>query len=249
MAATRGQPPRGPYAGKSAVLAWRVRPDTRADIERAAKASGRSLSQEVEDRLKGSFAEDKKIEDVFGDKRNYAVMRLIGSTIESIRPVGATDVDWLSDPFLFDRAVNGVNAVLTLIRPKGRPPRKKSRWKVGGFLGEVAANDLLREVQAAAPAHVSGQSARQMILTKLKNALGEVVSRAEPFGRTEEENRRLAQVGRRLRTLRRKIAKPPASATAEEREEYDRLIREEHDRLIGELQTSRTPGKGRRKAD
>jgi hypothetical protein len=231
--ATRGQPPRGPYAGKSAVLAWRVRPETRADIERAAQASGRSMSQEVEHRLKGSFAEDKEIKDRFGSERSYAVMRLMASTIVAIRPAGAADADWLNDPVLFDRAVEGIAAVLAHLRPKGRRPSKKSIWKISGFGGEVAANDLLREVQAAAPAFSPDQSAHQKILTKLKNALGEVADRAEPFGRTEGENRRLARIAiaHRLKVLRRKLAKHPESVTAEEREEHDRLIREARDRL------------------
>jgi hypothetical protein len=241
LAATRGQPPRGPYAGKSSVIAWRVRPETRAEIERAAKASGRSMSQEVEDRLKGSFAEDKEINDRFGSERSYAVMRLMAATIVAIRPAGAGSADWLNDPVLFDRAVEGIAAVLAQIRPKGRRPSKKSRWKTGGLLGEVAANDLLREVQAAAPAYSSYQSAHQKILTKLKRALGEVADRAEPFGLTAEENRRMAHIARRLGTLRRKIAKHPASVTTGEREE--------HDRLIGELQASKTPGQRRGKAD
>jgi hypothetical protein len=243
LAATRGQPPRGPYAGKSAVLAWRVRPDTRADIERAAKASGRSMSQEVEHRLKGSFAEDQEIKDRFGSERSYAVMRLMAYTIAAIRPAGAADRDWLSDPVLFDRAVEGIAVVLAQFRPRGRRPSKKSRWKIGGFLGEVAANDLLREVQAAAPGY-TGRSTHQKILTKLRDALGEVADRAEPFGRTAEENRRLSRIAiaRRLKVLRRKLAKHPEPMTAEEREE--------HDRLIGELQTLRgTTGKGRRRAD
>jgi hypothetical protein len=225
MAAIRGQPPRGPYAGKSSVIAWRVRPETRVDIERAAKANGRSMSQEVEHRLKRSFAEDTDIIQIFGGERNYAVMRLVASIIESIRPASASKTDWLDDPALFDRALEGISAVLAQIRPKGRHPSKKNLWKVGGFLGHVAADDLLREVQAAAPGYM-GKSKHQLKLTRLKNALGEVASRAKPFGRTEEENRRMARIARRVAVLKRKRARDPESVTSEEHEEHDRLLEE-----------------------
>ena len=43
------------------VFSTRIRPDLRDRLEKAAKQSGRSLSQEVEHRLRRSFVEDDKL--------------------------------------------------------------------------------------------------------------------------------------------------------------------------------------------
>jgi hypothetical protein len=51
----RGRPPKGDFHNKSAVFSTRITPETRAAIEAAAEASGRSISQEVERRLRESF--------------------------------------------------------------------------------------------------------------------------------------------------------------------------------------------------
>ena len=65
----RGPKPKGEYGGKiarTAVLSTRLQPDTRARLSKAAKASGRSLSQELEHRLRGSFIEEDKVVDFYG---------------------------------------------------------------------------------------------------------------------------------------------------------------------------------------
>ena len=65
----RGPHPKGEYGGKiarTAVLSTRLQPDTRARLSEAAKASGRSLSQELEHRLRGSFIEEDKVVDFYG---------------------------------------------------------------------------------------------------------------------------------------------------------------------------------------
>ena len=60
----RGPQPKGEYGGKiarTAVLSTRLQPDTRARLSEAAKANKRSLSQELENRLRGSFIEEDKV--------------------------------------------------------------------------------------------------------------------------------------------------------------------------------------------
>jgi hypothetical protein len=46
----RGRVPKGEYAGKTEVMSFRITPDTKVALRRAAAASGRSLSQEAEHR-------------------------------------------------------------------------------------------------------------------------------------------------------------------------------------------------------
>jgi len=47
-----GAKPKGPFKGKSATLTTRITPETRVELERSAQERGRSLSQEVELRLR-----------------------------------------------------------------------------------------------------------------------------------------------------------------------------------------------------
>ena len=48
----RGRPPGGEYAEKSAVMNFRIRPDTKRLLQQAAHMSGRTLSQETEHQIR-----------------------------------------------------------------------------------------------------------------------------------------------------------------------------------------------------
>ncbi len=56
-----GRPPAGPYEGKRKTLSTRITPELRDKLEAASKASGRSLSQEIELRLDRSFQTDVQL--------------------------------------------------------------------------------------------------------------------------------------------------------------------------------------------
>src|SRR5215831_7324793 len=104
----KGPRPKGEYAGKSSVFSTRIRPDLRKSLERAAKTSGRSLSQEVEHRLRRSFVEDDKIADAFGDRRTYRLMRLMSDAIHL--SLNKNDENWLDDPFRFRIALEAMRS-------------------------------------------------------------------------------------------------------------------------------------------
>jgi hypothetical protein len=55
MKKARGARPKGEYAGKASWLSTRITGDLRAKLEGSAQKCGRSLSQEVEHRLRRSF--------------------------------------------------------------------------------------------------------------------------------------------------------------------------------------------------
>ena len=87
----RGPQPRGEYGGKirrTAVLSTRLH-DTRSRLVAAKEASGRSLSQELEHRLRRTFIDDDKAVDFYGSESNAAIVKLIGSVIQS------TCTNWL----------------------------------------------------------------------------------------------------------------------------------------------------------
>ena len=85
-----GRKPQGEYKGKTATLTTRIEPDTRTALEKAAKETGRSLSQEIENRLRRSIASDYGTGE---EKHNRAFGRL---TVELAGMVHATSSDTYS---------------------------------------------------------------------------------------------------------------------------------------------------------
>lgn len=173
----RGPKPKGPYASKTSVLSTRIRPETRAALESVAKAKRRPLSQEIEHRLRRSFDEDTRIESIFGNAETYGLMRAIASVVnvtatnaaKAIRAARhGKQVDWMSDPYVYDQAVRSIRVILELFRPPGdrsRPPlpvpEGVPKWRVrkteseiyglgeGITWGEGAAINLLRAIRDA----------------------------------------------------------------------------------------------------
>ena len=109
-----GRKPQGEFAGKRAVLSTRITQETRNRLKAAARASGRSLSQEIEFRLRASFATAQQ-----QDAQNRALGYLIGQMAAWIGP------DWRTNPWLFDVLQKAIQYFLQQIRPAGagsRPP-------------------------------------------------------------------------------------------------------------------------------
>src|SRR5262249_31004968 len=92
-----GQKPRGEFKGKTATLTTRITPKTRADLERAAQKSGRSLSQEVEHRLDGSIRRDRE-----HDRKRHIRALAEAVALVTERVEGATEKRWLDDTFTGD---------------------------------------------------------------------------------------------------------------------------------------------------
>jgi hypothetical protein len=117
----RGRVPKGEYANKSKVLSTRIREDTRKALENAALASGRSLSQEIEYRLRRSFDEDRKLIEVFGSRKNYGILRMISSVMDLSGNLANPEKTWLEDPYAFEMMKTSVSLVLDAIKPIGEP--------------------------------------------------------------------------------------------------------------------------------
>jgi hypothetical protein len=87
-----GRKPKGEFAGKSATVTTRIMLDTRKALEEAARASNRSLSQELEFRLRMSLRRPTKAQ-----RRNEALGYAIMYVAEEIEK--CTGRSWLEDPF------------------------------------------------------------------------------------------------------------------------------------------------------
>src|SRR6266852_2710112 len=115
----RGRIARGEYVNKSRVLSTRIREDTRKALESAAAKSKRSLSQEIEFRLRRTLADDIDGSNRCGTRQNYAVLRMISCFMEFYSASGAGTVSWLDDPFLFEKTKRSINHALEAVRPPG----------------------------------------------------------------------------------------------------------------------------------
>jgi hypothetical protein len=137
----RGPAPQGEYENKSQVLSTRIRADTRRALVSAAEKSGRSLSQEIEHRLRRTFIEDNRIEDAFGNRRNYLLMRMIALALEgAYNPEpDSSPANWLDDPVSFDIATRCANKILEALRPEAPIP--------------PASNDLFESIRRVKPIH------------------------------------------------------------------------------------------------
>jgi len=115
----RGPAPKGEYAGKAKTINTRATPELRDWLERAAKRSGRSLSQEIETRLRSTFREEEKLADRFGSHRTARVFQVIALVLNTMRNPENPDAEWLDDPHAFELGMEAIYHTLLAIRPKG----------------------------------------------------------------------------------------------------------------------------------
>ena len=101
----RGRAPKGEYAGKTEVMSFRLTPDTKAALRRAAATSGRSLSQEAEHRLRRGLDEEEAISKLWGDVKTSAMLRLAAQVVQSLGTMRDTKVHWTADAKVFDSAI------------------------------------------------------------------------------------------------------------------------------------------------
>ncbi len=114
----RGRPPRGEYADTRAALTARITAELRGSLDWAADENNRSLSQEVEHRLRSTFAGGPPLPDCSGSATLCQERRLNAKTVD----VECEVVDGKNDAskpkiatcFLqqFPRAIEAVAAVM-----------------------------------------------------------------------------------------------------------------------------------------
>ena len=93
------------------ILSMRTTNDGRERIKEAAEANGRSLSEEIENRLERSFQNDDRA----GGFANAAFVDLIGATIRDVE--ADTGLSWRSDHSVPIAPVRGATATVVWPRP------------------------------------------------------------------------------------------------------------------------------------
>ena len=127
----RGGRPRQHDEAKRSAIAIRTTPETKRRIEDAARANGRSLTQEIEQRLEWSL----NFEDQLGGPSRIGLFRLMAWAIGVIEGQHGGRLE--SDYWAFHRARGAIEGALNTVRPP--------------LPAEVAAelHDVEKEAQAA----------------------------------------------------------------------------------------------------
>ena len=181
----RGPQPKGEYGRKgdrTAVLSTRLQPDTRRRLLAASQASGRSLSQELEHRLRRSFIEDDKAVEFYGSGQTAAILKLVGAVIQStsttISPRSRKQYEWLKDQFVFDNVMMAIRHVLLWFRPGGDSGLQEIT--LGSATDRV--DQLMKEIRSADPSlPITHGSSRQHAMAMLKDKLGDLVTTRNPY--------------------------------------------------------------------
>jgi hypothetical protein len=175
--ANRGRRPKGEYPEKKRVFASRIREDTWEMLHKAATKSGRSVSQEFEHQLRRGLDEDKRIEDIFGDSRTFALMKIaaMAGVNSPLLSPKHSKAHWTSNVEAFDRALEAIVATLKVFRPHEliAADLRTGSPQLGG-----PTLELVREIKAADPTRpLDKMSKSQRALLRLKNELGELADR------------------------------------------------------------------------
>lgn len=204
----RGPAPKGEYAGKSKVLSTRIRPDTRAMLEKAKKESGRSLSQEIENRLRRTFYEDREIDAAFGDSKVFVLMRLVALALSSVQNTRRPKLKWYDDPNLFDDALSTIRKVLMAIYPSPtteKVPITKNHSLV--ISASEIANAVWEKVQRISlNFDIQKATREERRLARLKSELGHLAERVR-LSSIHDNHLELESLEQRLRAADEELRK------------------------------------------
>lgn len=187
----RGPQPKGEYGGKigrTAVLSTRLQQDTRKRLVAAKEASGRSLSQELEHRLRRTFIEDDKAVEFYGGQSNAAIVKLIGAVIQStcsswlvktadgwVPDVRKDPGEWLRNPQLFNGVLTAIVHTLMWYKPSGGRDDKFIFY-------HSTAEEIIDEIRSSDPSlPITKGSTRQHAMAMLKDKLGDLARRRPPY--------------------------------------------------------------------
>src|SRR4051812_44215955 len=127
-----GRKPQPANQGQRVSLGLKVTPAIKNELDAAAKANGRTQSQEAEVRIEQTFRDQKTIEAglnlAFGPEL-AALLLLIGNRVRTLSTVanfltGSEHHNtnaWLHNPYVFDQTVQSISAILAAMRPPGDP--------------------------------------------------------------------------------------------------------------------------------
>jgi hypothetical protein len=106
--------------GKTETILARVSPEIRAALTSAAEAAGHSLSREIEDRLRRSFATDGVQGEGGAEDKTESLLWGLRSAIERVEDL--TGQQWHADGFTRDAAADAAGWFIRFLGPDSGPP-------------------------------------------------------------------------------------------------------------------------------
>ena len=160
------RPPKGrrkpPQDGKRYPLNMRTTAATRANLEKAAAASGRSLAQEIEHRLERSLEREASLaahaEALLGGRRSASLFRALAH----VAALDVGDERWLDDPELYLAARGRMTLILDEEKPKAPPSQRDVQASIdrARAMEVLLARDDLDAASRAAVQNVAAGLAR-----------------------------------------------------------------------------------------
>jgi hypothetical protein len=166
----RGPKPQGPFEYKRRMLTTRITDDIRTKLDAAARDAGRSLSQEIEMRLEGSFQAKGQLREALeltlGPQVAALVLMMGFAMRDTARWPGRpfSPVKLLSEPFLFAQAAAAAAKVIDVVKPdgdpdarlfadvEGAPPEMREQWtNLGRDVGAQICLEIARYPDRVGP--------------------------------------------------------------------------------------------------
>ena len=127
MATKRGRPSKPTAEKKTAHAGFRLAAPLYERLVAAAAADSRTLSQEIEARLRLSFDKDQKEVDRFGGQTNYWLLRIIAHQIPIVEKLAHPEAPrenppsrWWEDPYTFQQVKILIDTLFDCFRPNGQ---------------------------------------------------------------------------------------------------------------------------------
>jgi len=115
-----GRKPKGEFSGVTSPLSIRMPEQMRRQLEAAAHARGRSVSQEILRRVQETFRSDRdRARDPAMQALCFLIAQLAGGVAGLTDPQGRPAFDWRSDRFFFRAFKLAVAKVLDALEPSG----------------------------------------------------------------------------------------------------------------------------------
>src|SRR5262245_45161863 len=109
----------GSAAGPAVHFNTRIAPEIRRRLEQEAKRNKRSLSQEIEFRLKDSFDFPEWVQKQFGENHHYALAYLVARIAIGVESKTDGRCCWRKDPFTGKALRAGIDLILQRVIPEG----------------------------------------------------------------------------------------------------------------------------------
>lgn len=124
-------------------------------LSAAAQASSRTISQEIEARLRLSFEPQQKIIDEFGGPTNYWLLKTIARVIGTTEWLAHHPVRrWWEDPYTFNQVKNAINTLFDFFKPSGRAVTPAAHVAIDEPLGQLLAEREMANIERASMADV-----------------------------------------------------------------------------------------------